>query len=457
MLNISNTSISKEIYSRGFNSFKKVSDKRSGNRIIYFILAFTIVFGACLFLPWTQNIRAKGYLSTLSPQQKPQAVQSVISGRLEEWFVREGDLVAKGDTIAYISEVKSDYFDPELVNRTDEQVRAKAGSADGYRAKANSLKEQYRALEAARDLKREQITNKMMQTRVKIESDSIDLIAFQTDADIAKKQLDRTQELFDKGLKSLTQLEEKRVKYQQTQAKVRVQQNKVINLRNELGVLKLETSAVDREYADKLAKSESDRFSALTAELNAEAETSKLKNQLSNYTLRQDLYYIKAPQAGFITKTIKKGIGEIIKEGADIMTIVPDKYDFAVEIYVEPYDLPLLSIGNEVRLQFDGWPAFIFSGWPNTATGTFPGKVVAIDRFISDNGKYRILIAPEEDGKEWPELLRMGSGAEAFILLKRVPLWYEIWRQLNGFPADFYTEGLESEDVKKKAPLRSVK
>jgi membrane fusion protein, adhesin transport system len=34
--------------------------------------------------------------------------------------------------------------------------------------------------------------------------------------------------------------------------------------------------------------------------------------------------------------------------------------------------------------------------------------------------------------------LRVGSGARGFALLNDVPIWYELWRQLNGFPPNFY-------------------
>jgi hypothetical protein len=87
---------------------------------------------------------------------------------------------------------------------------------------------------------------------------------------------------------------------------------------------------------------------------------------------------------------------------------------------------------------FDGWPALVFSGWPNLSTGTFKGEVYAIDNFISSNGKYRVIITPDHTFKKWPELLRLGSGAQCFTLLGNVPLWYEIWRKFNGFPPDFY-------------------
>ena len=70
--------------------------------------------------------------------------------------------------------------------------------------------------------------------------------------------------------------------------------------------------------------------------------------------------------------------------------------------------------------------------------GTFGGKVVAIETFISENGKFRILIAPDKDEPAWPKQISMGSGAQTLALLDNVPIWFEIWRQLNGFPPNYY-------------------
>jgi len=137
---------------------------------------------------------------------------------------------------------------------------------------------------------------------------------------------------------------------------------------------------------------------------------------------------------------------------------MPAEYDLAVEVYLKPQDLPLISIGNDVRLRFDGWPAIVISGWPESSTGVFVGEVVAIDQFISDNGYYRILLSPNNEDKDWPGQLRVGTGTNAFILLNDVPIWYELWRQLNGFPPDFYqSKQNDKSEVKRKAPLKSVK
>ena len=106
-------------------------------------------------------------------------------------------------------------------------------------------------------------------------------------------------------------------------------------------------------------------------------------------------------------------------------------------------DVPLISKGRRVRVQFDGWPAFQFSGWPSVSVGTFGGKVEVIDYVNTTPGEFRILIVPDENDQPWPDLLRAGSGIKGWVMLDDVPLWYEIWRQLNGFPPSLYRAPLE--------------
>jgi hypothetical protein len=150
------------------------------------------------------------------------------------------------------------------------------------------------------------------------------------------------------------------------------------------------------------------------------------------------MYYIKAPQSGYVNRALQSGLGETIKEGTQIVSIMPSKYDIAVETYVSPTDLPLVHKGEKVRVWFDGWPTIVFSGWPGMSYGTFGGKIVAVENFISSNGKFRVLIAPDAEEEAWPKQVSIGSGAQTLALLDNVPVWFELWRTLNGFPPNYY-------------------
>jgi len=450
MLNISHNQLNKKVSLNRFKSAQKVFHERDHKHFNRFLLAFAIVGFLILFLPWTQNINGKGYLTTLKPDQRPQTLQSPIPGRIEKWYVKEGDYVKKGDTILFISEVKNEYFDPDLVVRTGQQIEAKNASVTSYEGKVKALRNQMSALSNERSLKLKQAKNKLMQANLKVQSDSIDLEAAKTNIKIAQRQYERVVQLESEGLKAITDLEEKRLKLQETQAKLISQENKLLASRNEIINAEVEIGRVQNEYTNKISKAESDMFTAQSSQFDSEAQVTKLENEFTNYSMRNDMYYIRAPQNGFINKAIQGGIGQTFKEGEALLGIMPADIEMAVETFVEPLDLPLIHLEEKVRIQFDGWPAIVFSGWPNVSYGTYGGKVVAIETFISDNGKYRILLAPDPDDHEWPQDIRVGSGAETIALLEDVPIWYELWRQLNGFPPNYYQpEGAQAKPVKK--------
>ena len=154
---------------------------------------------------------------------------------------------------------------------------------------------------------------------------------------------------------------------------------------------------------------------------------------------------VRAPQDGYVVRSFKAGIGELIKEGETIATLQPAHPAVAVELYVRPMDVPLIQRGRTVRLQFDGWPAIQFSGWPTVSVGTFGGEVIVIDAVNSVNGKYRLLVTPKQKpgDQPWPAQLRVGSGVYGWVMLDDVPIWYELWRQLNGFPPSLKEEPKE--------------
>ncbi|WP_028374605.1 HlyD family secretion protein [Leeuwenhoekiella sp. MAR_2009_132] len=449
MLNISHNKLNKAVDLSKYKSAIKVLEKEHYAYFNRFLAVFAIILVIILFLPWTQTISSAGFVTTLTPEQRPQTIQSPIPGRVEKWYVREGDFVAKGDTILFISEIKNEYFDPNLVERTDLQVRAKTNSVESYTQKVTALSNQIAALNNERILKLKQAENKRIQAGLKIKSDSIDYEAAKTNLSIAQRQYERTLSLQQEGLKAVTDVEEKRLKLQETEAKLISQENKLLATRNELLNAQIELNRLEATYIDKISKAQSDRATAQSSQYDSEAEVSKLENSRTNYEIRNDMYYIRAPQSGYINKAIIGGIGETFKEGQQLVGITPSDYDIAVETFVKPIDLPLIHLDEKVRVQFDGWPSIVFSGWPNNSLGTFGAKVVAIENYISPNGKYRILLAPDPEEQSWPEALRVGSGANTMALLEDVPIWYELWRKLNGFPPDYYTPATKSETTKK--------
>ncbi len=438
-----------------FKSFEQIYlvDRNSKVKYWFFgIIGFLLII---LFLPWTQNIKAKGVITTLYQDQRPQDIHSPIPGRIVKWWVKEGDYVKKGDTLLQISEIKEDYLDPKLVGRTQEQLQAKKGSIGFYEGKITATGSQIEALKQARDLKLEQLKNKLIQLDNKLAAEAAEITATNNEFKLAKDQYERQQLMFEKGLVSQTQLQQRNIAFQNALAKRVIAENKLAQTQQEVLNTKIEQNSVEQEYTEKISKAEGDRYQTLSQVASGQSEVAKLENQLSNYIIRNGMYIILAPQDGQIVQANKGGIGEVLKEGERITIIVPQVKNYAVEMFVRPVDLPLIGVGQSVRFMFDGFPAIVFSGWPNASYGTFGAKIIAYENTISPNGLFRILVVEDKAEKPWPPQLKIGSGAQGIVLLKDVPIWYELWRNVNGFPPDFYQ--VKNEVSKDTAPTKAKK
>lgn len=428
MLKLSSQHIDKMISQDKLYSLRALKTPKAGKILAQWLFALCIIFLVFLFLPWQQNIRGTGKVTALNPMNRPQTIEAVIAGQIRQWHVHEGQPVKKGDTIVTISEVKEKYFDPELLLRLREQINAKESSLDSKDQKSKALKRQVKAL-------REGMQNKIDQTRAKLEAEKF---RFKN----AENLYQRNKKLYEAGNIPLTKFQDIEYKYQGAQA--------------DLTNATIELDRIQAEYLDKISKAESDLSNTLAEMFDGQGELAKYRNEFANTKIRTSQYQILAPQDGTVVKAMKAGLGETIKEGDPVCTIMPIASDVAVELYVKAMDVPLLSKGRKARIHFDGWPALQFSGWPSVSVGTFAGTVEVIDYVNSKPGEFRVLVIPDPGDQPWPKQLRNGSGIKGWVMLDDVPVWYEIWRQLNGFPPSLYEEPLD-EATKEKTDKQSSK
>jgi multidrug resistance efflux pump len=396
-------------------SLRALKRPAAGILMAKWLMAMGAIFIVFLFLPWQQNIRGIGKVTALNPANRPQTVQAVIAGQIQKWHVREGQAVKAGDTIVTIREVKEKYFDPQLLERLQEQLTAKKSSLTSKTEKAQALSRQIEALKTGMQRKIEQATAKLQAERIKFQN--------------AENQYQRNKKLFEAGNIPLTKFQEIEYKYQGSEA----------DYRNAT----LEIARLRAEYMEKISKSESDLSATQGDIFEAQGEISKLTNEYTNTQIRSGQYQITAPQSGYVVRAMRAGIGETIKEGDAVCTVMPEVTDLAVEMYVKAMDVPLISKGRKVRIEFDGWPALQFSGWPSVSVGSFGGTVEVIDYISSQPGEFRMLVIPDKTDEAWPQQLRVGSGTRGWVMLENVPVWYEIWRQLNGFPPSLYKAPLQ--------------
>lgn len=409
-------------------SVRLLSRQPSLRTLLLWIAGVAMAVLVVAFLPWQQNVAGAGEVTALQPADRPQEAVAAIGGRISEWYVQEGDSVRVGDPIVALAEVKQEYLDPLTLDRYGEQLEAKRRSVSEKRAKASALADQAIALDSLRILARIRADNRIQQI-------TASLAAAALEDSLATVQAERVQQLFNNGLRSMLEVETARQRQQRASALA-------IEQRAALLTVRAERAAVDADFAEKIAKVESDRRATLAEVADGMADIAKLATGEANISERQDLLIVRAPRDGIVVRALRAGIGEVVKDGEAVATVQAANPELAVAIQVNARDVPLIRVGDEVRLEFAGWPALQFSGWPNASLGTFGGRVVVVDQVALPNGYYRVLVGPDTAQPAWPRELLMGSGVRGWAMLREVRVWFEVWRTINGFPPALPQSGL---------------
>ncbi len=204
-----------------------------------------------------------------------------------------------------ISEIKDDYFDPQLLTRLQEQVTAKQEVITATQTKVKALDQQIAALNQGLLYSLQKARNKLQQAGFKLISDSTEYEAEKLQNEVANRRFAGAESLYNNGLISLTDFESRKLKRQEVSAKLISLENKVLGSKNEVLNAKVELNAISAEYADKLAKTQSDRSSAISYLADAEGELSKLRNKYASVEVRTVQRSIVAPQAGYVVKALK--------------------------------------------------------------------------------------------------------------------------------------------------------
>ncbi len=449
---------------------------RIARRIAKWLFAGLLVtFALLAFAPWQQSVSGTGNVLAYSPEQRPQEIQATIKGRIHEWGenIYENAEVKEGQFIAEIHDLDEGYsarLELKLLNSQQavaaarSQLEADVRSLAAAQATVEAFQPQVSAYQRVKDAVTEAQDAYVAQAESKVSAAAGKLAEDQAAIPQLEAELERMKKLQEEGNISLQKVQEVERKLTEARRKVDQSQDYVEAAKSELlGKIQdrlayIQKAQVDIDYAQAtvqkalgdVAKAESSIEKA-RQELNTkEKELLDMQTSVS----RQDTQRIDAPFNGYLVQ-ITPNIGTgILKEGDAICTIVPKTTDRSVQILLDGNDAPLVEPGRHVRLQFEGWPAVQFSGWPSVAVGTFGGEIVSVDATDNGKGKFRVLVRPDDEDRSWPEerFLRQGVRANGWVLLNQVPLWFEVWRQLNGFPPVVDVNQPDDKSGKSKPP-----
>ncbi|MCY0992161.1 HlyD family efflux transporter periplasmic adaptor subunit [Nannocystis sp. ILAH1] len=409
-------------------SLLSVRQPRGTHLAVRLMLLALLLFAAALALvPWQQSVPGQGRVIAYAPLDRQHSIEAPIDGRLQTWHVEEGTHVNEGDPIADVSD-----NDPEILARLERERLAIEARRFAAQSSVDVSKARITALELSRTAQSSSagLRARMGRDRQIAAQRAVD--AAVSAAETARLNLARMQALFDEGLASKRDLELARLDQATCAADLDSAKASLKASVREIGALDADADAVDTTAK---ASIEEARSNLASAESNLAAASADLV-QLEVRMARQQRMKIVAPRDGTILKLIGRHGTDMVAAGDVIATFVPDMGASAVELYMSGKDGPLISAGRRVRLQFEGWPAVQFVGWPSVAVGTFGGVVEFVDALADESGNFRVVVSPDPDDLPWPDnrWLRQGVRANGWVLLERVQLGFELWRQINGFP-----------------------
>lgn len=406
-----------------------ISRTPAGAKLLARLFAVLMVLTAIalVFVPWQQSLPGEGRVIAYAPLERQQTVEAPIEGRIQEWYVQEGERVAAGDPIALVSD-----NDPEILARLDRERQAVESRLTAARSSVTVNEAKISALELVRETK-----SSSADLRVDIGRDRQDAAERAVEAAAsadrtAKLNLERTKLLAEDGLASTRALELAELEAETRSAELERAKATLKASKREIGALDADAETVGASASADIESARDSLAKAQSELAKGEADLQKLEVRLA----RQQRMTITAPRDGTILRLVAKQGTEMVSAGDPLVAFVPDMGASAVELWLEGKDGPLIGPGRKVRVQFEGWPAVQFVGWPSAAVGTFGGVVEFVDATADERGRFRVVVTPDPDDEPWPESrwLRQGVRARGWVLLDQVKLGFELWRQLNGFP-----------------------
>lgn len=390
-------------------------------------ILFAVIVLALVFTPWQQSVPGKGRVIALTPVERQQAIEAPVEGRIVKWHVVEGSRVKEGDVVVELADQ-----DPNMLGRLASVREAVEGRLTAGRRRVEEMNGQILQLEESRLNAISAAKSRVQMADDRLNAAGQNLEAAKARRTTADLNMTRQKKLFEKGLTSERNVELARLEMDSAAADLLAREAALNAARNDRVALE---SDLQKITADQNALIRNARASLESANADVQNARAELERASGSF-FRQSTQMVRAPRDGTIFRLVAQPGSELLKSGEKLADFVPDVSSPVVELFLSGNDTPLVHRGDKVRLQFNGWPAIQFVGWPSAAVGTFGGQVVLVDSTDNGKGQFRILVEPDPGDDPWPSrtYLRQGVQANGWVLLRMVPLGYELWRQFNGFP-----------------------
>ena len=406
----------------------KVGTSGGPRRLAWSLMGvFIIGVPALIFAPWVQNVSGIGTVVGTTPFERLQTIDTAVEGRVTKYYVVEGTKVKAGDLIAEVAD-----NDPLILERLKEERNLISMRVDQAKSRVNAQEVAVQQNELSRRNALESARSRIKVAEDNIKAAQNSLISAEAVFTANKLNLDRVKIGLASGLFSQRQYEQQVQANASSEADVDRSKASLQASINEKLARDADYQKIETDFQNSIATANATLAAGKSDVANSAAEMQRVEVRVS----RQQTQTVRAPRNGTVLRLLSQPGGELLKAGDSIASFVPETTNLVVELFMDGNDVPLIHAGDSARLQFEGWPAIQFAGWPSVAVGTFGGKVLLVDSTDNGKGKFRILVEPDPNSEIWPSTryLRQGVRTNGWVLLNKVSLGYELWRQFNGFP-----------------------
>lgn len=297
--------------------------------LVLSVVAVVMTVGFVLFLVlgnYTQKQRVDG---VLLPDKGLVKVQSPQAGTVQAVLVREGQRVAKGQTLYVIDSDKVDTHGravqadnrvqlEDQLRRLDEQIERQSTmtriSVDNLRQKKDSLQRQLRSLIDGMALAEAQVA-------------------------LTEKNLERYRALNKRQYASALEVEQKQEQFLNQQARIK-------DLQRSRMAMEMDIATTEKDIQNALLQGSSD-ISGLRKNQGS------LRQEMLNSEVRRQIQ-VQAPVAGEVSAVLVK-VGQTVGS-QPLLTIVPEGAQLLAELYVPTHSIGFTRLGSPVQVRYPAFP-----------------------------------------------------------------------------------------------------
>jgi len=414
-----------------YTVLEKVTLHRYVEKFWYITFTIFIVIFAFLFLPWQQTVKGTGIISAYDPTQRPYAISATINGFIDEFHVEENQFVKKGELLFTMVDLDRKYSTrlKNIEEKSQEQLQNTQKQVLLSKEKKENLKEYL-------DMGLKVYAQKFAQTKDKIRSLELKKVSLEKNHEIEKSNFERMELLYKDGIESKRKYDSIENVYIRAKADLEKIAIDIQVEKKNIDILEKEKEKFLKDTQNKIKSLEEAILSSQNRITSIDQDLQRQSMNISRYETSE----VYAQKDGYIIRLYESDKNKLLNKGEQVIYFAPAVDEKTLLLKVSDFNMPLIKEGLPVRLMFYGWPAMQISGWPKITFGTFGGIIKKIDSISYDKGFFYAYVV-EDPNEPWPkgDVLKVGTQTTAWVRLETVPIWYQIWRTINGLPPRMVT------------------